>query len=404
MQKGWQFGNILGIPLYIDQSWLWIFFLFTYFNVQDFQRILPQSSTGIIWISGFSATMLLFLSVLLHELGHSIAAISQGIKVNSITLFMFGGVAAIEKESNTPENAFQIAIAGPLVSLMLFFGLKLLAEKTTFAPIFSYIIKDTSDINLVLAIFNMIPGLPLDGGQVLKAIVWKITGNPFKGVKVAAKTGQILGWIGVIYGLFMFLNTKSLSPLWTVFIGGFILDNASKYEKLSNIQEALTQIKAEDIMTRDFQIIDANMNLRTFADQYILAETWQHSSQPTYYYAVSNGRYRGLVKVEKMQFIERSQWESQTVYDLVHSLDEIVTVQEKTPLVEIINCLEINEIPTVTVLSPAETIAGIIDKGDIVKGLANKMQWNIPEQEIKRIKAEGTYPEVLPLPLLAKSM
>jgi Zn-dependent protease len=404
MQKGWQFGNILGIPLYIDQSWLWIFFLFTYFNAQDFQRILPQSSAGIIWISAFSATMLLFLSVLLHELGHSIAAISQGIKVNSITLFMFGGVAAIEKESNTPENAFQIAIAGPLVSLMLYFGLNLLAEKTAFAPIFSYIIKDTSNINLVLAIFNMIPGLPLDGGQVLKAIVWKITGSPFKGVKVAAKTGQILGWIGIIYGLFMFLNSKSLSPLWTVFIGGFILDNASKYEKLSNIQEALTQIKAEDIMTRDFQIIDANMNLRTFADQYILAETWQHSSQPTYYYAVSNGRYRGLVKVEKMQFIERSQWESQTVYDLVHSLDEIVTVQEKTPLVEIINCLENNQIPTVTVLSPAETIAGIIDKGDIVKGLANKMQWNIPEQEIKRIKAEGTYPEVLPLSLLAKSM
>lgn len=402
MQKGWQIASIFGIPIYIDQSWILIIILFTLSNAQDFKYRLPDASLPVIWGSGLSVALLLFLSVFLHELGHSVVALSQGIKVNYITLYMFGGVAAIERDPKTPGQVFQVAIAGPLVSLALFFlfgtGLKIPLDKTLF-----WILKDVSEINLVLAIFNMIPGLPLDGGQVLKSLVWKVTGNQFTGVRVAAKCGLILGWLFIAYGLYGLITTNNLTYIWTAFIGGFIANNAMRYEQVNNLQESLSQIKAENVMTQDFRVVDANMNIREFADQYIITESWQNNPLMVYY-AVSNGRYRGLVSVEDLKFIDRGEWGTKTVYDIVHSLDTIVTVQEKTSLIEIINALETNQIQRITVLSPAETISGVIDKGDIVQSLANKMGWNVPESEINRIKAEGTYPDYLQLHLMAKNL
>ncbi len=402
MQKGWQIGSIFGIPIYIDQSWIFIIILFTLSNAQEFKYRLPDASLPVIWGSGLAVALLLFLSVFLHELGHSVVALSQGIKVNYITLYMFGGVAAIERDPKTPGHVFQVAIAGPLVSLALFFlfgaGLKIPLDKTLL-----WILKDVSEINLVLAIFNMIPGLPLDGGQVLKSLVWKVTGNQFTGVRVAAKCGLILGGLFIAYGLYGLITTNNLTYIWTAFIGGFIANNAMRYEQLNKLQESLSQIKAENVMTQDFRVVDANMNIREFADKYIITESWQNNPLMVYY-AVSNGRYRGLVSVEDLKCIDRGEWGTKTVYDIVHSLDTIVTVQEKTSLVEIINALENNQIQRITVLSPAETISGVIDKGDIVKSLANKMGWNVPDTEINRIKSEGTYPDYLQLHLMAKNL
>lgn len=343
--------------------------------------------------------LLLFGSVVLHELGHSLVARSQGIKVNSITLFIFGGIASIDRESKTPGGAFKVAIAGPGVSLilcMLFYLLNRALPTSTLGQTLAF---DLASINFFLALFNLIPGLPLDGGQILKAAVWKLTGSRFQGVRWAAKTGMTLGGVAIAFGLVMILLTGDWGAIWLTLIGGFVFRNASTYDQLTTLQEALLQLLASDAMTREFRVVDANQTLRSFADEYILADT----RTPMPYYAAANGRYRGLVSIEDLQVIERSFWESETLESIVRPLSEIATVEEKSPLFEVINSLEAAQLNRLTVLSPAGAVAGVIDRGDIVRAVAKKLNLPITEAEIKQIKAEGSYPQGLQLQAIAQA-
>lgn len=398
MQAGWRIGSIFGIPLYIDPSWLIILAFFSFANGVELQQNHPKWGLALPWVTGFLIALLLFVSVLLHELGHSLVARSQGINVNSITLFLFGGIASIDRESKTPGQAFQVAIAGPIVSLILFVLLSLLAYPLPKSSPAEVLVGDLARINFVLALFNLIPGLPLDGGQVLKAAVWKVTGDRFRGIHWAARTGQILGWVAIIVGLSLSFTTTEPGFFWMALIGWFVLRNASTYDSITNLQENLLQLTAVDAMTRDFRVIDATMTLRQFADDYLLEAT-----HPQIYFAASDGRYRGLVSVEALRLVERSQWETQTIHSIVKPLDQIDTVQEKTLLVEVINRLESDKLRRITVLSPAGTLAGIIDRGDIVRAIAQKLNLSIPEAQIKRIKEEGNYPPGFPIPAIAQA-
>lgn len=397
MQAKWQIGSIFGIPLYIDPSWLIILAVFTFANEQDLQAVYPELGQTLAWGLGFLTAILLFGSVLLHELGHSLVARSQGIKVSSITLFLFGGIASIDRESPTPGLALQVAIAGPAVSLTLFALLTAIAYPLPDSSTAQFLVKDIASINLVLALFNLIPGLPLDGGQILKAVVWKIKGDRFQGVHWAARTGKILGWTAIILGVIF--STYSFSFLWFALIGWFVVRNATTYDRITNIQEILLQLTAADGMTRDFRVIDADMTLRQFADDYIL----QAAEKPQIYFAASDGRYRGLVSVEEFRGVERSQWEIQTVHSIVKPLNEIDTVEEKTTLAQAIVRLQNDRLPRVTVLSPAGTVAGILDRGDILRAMAQKLNINISEGEIKRLKEEGSYPPGLPIFAIAEA-
>ncbi len=396
MQANRQIGSLFGIPLFLDPSWFLILAFVTIVNALD---LYPKFGLVLGWSGGLVMALLLFGSVILHELGHSLVARSQGIKVNSITLFIFGGVASIDRESKTPSEAFQVAIAGPAVSLTLF-GLFYLVTQALPTPSLAQVLAlDLARINLVLALFNLIPGLPLDGGQVLKAAVWKLTGNRFQGVRWAAKTGKVLGGLAIALGLVLVLLTGQWSAIWMTLIGGFVFRNATAYDQLTNLQEALLQVVASDAMSRDFRVVDANQTLRSFADEYILTDT----QTPRPYYAAANGRYRGLVAIEDLHFVERSRWETEILESIVRPLSEIPTVEEKTSLVEVINSLEARQLKRLTVISPAGAIAGVIDRGDIVRAVAKKLNLPIPDAEIKRIKAEGTYPPGLQLPAIAKA-
>jgi Zn-dependent protease/predicted transcriptional regulator len=336
---------------------------------------------------------------LLHELGHSLVARSQGIKVNSITLFLFGGIAAIEEESKTPAQAFQVAIAGPLVSIILFILLRLLVIVLPDASPVSMMVGDLARINLVVALFNMIPGLPLDGGQVLKAVLWQITGNRFQAVHWAAKAGQILGYGAIALGFVVdFLTRELVTGLWIALLGWFAVRNANTYDNMTTLQESLLKVVATDAMTRDYRVVDADQTLRSFADLYLLETT-----PLQIYFAASDGRYRGLVSIDDLRLIERSQWETQTLHTIARPLTEIPTVAESTSLAEVINKLENQQLPRITVLSPAGAVAGVIDRGDIVRAVAQKLNLRITEAEIKRIKEEGSYPPGLQLGGLAKS-
>ncbi len=395
MQTNWRIGSLFGIPLFLDPLWFVILGLATL----NFGVAYQEWGTIIAWSAGMVMALLLFGSVLLHELGHSLAARSQGIKVNSITLFLFGGIAAIEEESKTPGKAFQVAIAGPLVSIGLFFLLSLATVIIPDISPISVMVGDLARINLILALFNLIPGLPLDGGQVLKAALWQVTGNRFQAVHWAARAGQILGYSAIALGFAVdFLTRELVLGLWIALLGWFGVRNASSYDRVTTLQETLVKVVAADAMTREFRVVDADQTLRSFADSYLLDTT-----APGVYFAASDGRYRGMVAIDDLRLVERSEWETRTLQSIVHPLTEIPTVIESTSLAEVINQLENEQLPRITVLSPAGAVAGVIDRGDIVRGLAQKLNLRISDQEIKRIKEEGSYPAGLQLGVIAKS-
>ena len=401
MKPGWQVGSIFGIPLLIDTSWFIILALFTWSYGLSLQQQ-PGYDPVTAWVTGFVLSLALFGSVLLHELGHSLVARSQGIKVNSITLFLFGGVASIDRESKTPGQAFQVAIAGPAVSFALFLLLALLTRGLADNTPPHLVASTLSGINLALALFNMIPGLPLDGGQVLKAAVWKATGSRIKGLRWAARAGQVLGWVAIALGVLLYLQSPAngFDALWIGLIGWFVINNASSYSRVSDVQEAVGGLQAAAVMTREFRVVDAKLTLQAFNENYIQ----QESGIAPAFFASSDGRYRGMIKPEDLQETERSLWETTTLNDIVHPLLEIPSVAETAPLSDVIDQLETQELRSITVLSPAGAVAGMIDRGDIVRAVVEKLKVPVPDALINRIKEEGTYPPGLPLGAIAKSL
>jgi Zn-dependent protease len=401
MRGQWQIGSFFGIPFYLDTSWFIIVGLVSLANATEInQQILGNNQIWLGGVLGLLLALLLFASVLLHELGHSLAARTQGITVNSITLFLFGGVAAIERESKTPLGAFWVAIAGPLVSFALFIIFWTMGNLGQQWLIVRYFGQNLGQINLFLGLFNLIPGLPLDGGQILKALVWKLSGDRLVGVRWAARSGQGIGLIGVALGLISLFVIGDAGGAWLALVGWFVWRNANAYERTSNLQSGLKMIRATEVMTREFRVVNANLTLREFAETYLL----QGNQNLVPYYAASDGRYRGLVRVNLLQDIERSEWDWLTLQDIAIPLTESPHVGENSNLVEIINQLERSGDRALTVLSPAAAVAGVIDRGDVVKAIVTQQGLPIPEAEIKRIKQEAVYPSYLPLVNLAKSL
>ncbi|NES84410.1 MAG: site-2 protease family protein, partial [Moorea sp. SIO2B7] len=264
-------GNLFGIPFYVNPSWFLVLALVTF----DFGGDLTNFSglSGVLpWFLGFVTALLLFASVLAHELGHSFVAIQQGIEVKSITLFLFGGLASLEKESKSPLEAFLVAIAGPAVSLLLFALLYSVQANANLASSLASIVGLLASINLALALFNLIPGLPLDGGNILKALVWQVTDNPHKGVLFASRVGQFFGWGGIIYGVLPILLYGSFNGIWFALIGLFLLQNAGMSAQSAMVQDQLDGLTAEDAVIANSPIVFADLSLREFANEYIIGK------------------------------------------------------------------------------------------------------------------------------------
>ncbi len=407
MDGKWKIGSLLGIPFYINSSWFLILGLITLSNVQEINiRGLAGNSWWLEWLAGLFLSLFLFISVLSHELGHSLVAYSQGINVKSITLFLFGGVAIIEKESEKPTEAFLIAIAGPLVSLslsILLFTLKHIIfssqEASLLYPLSFYVLENIARMNFVLGIFNLIPGLPLDGGQIVKAIVWKLKDDYFIGVRFASICGRVIGWLGIMLGSFIILLTGSLGGFWIVIVGWFILRNANNYGRISQLQKSFFEITASDVMTNNFRVVNANLALSEFINKY-------HDQKPhgIAYFAASEGRYRGLLLNKDLKKFEHNNNSDYLLRDIVRPLNAISSVEEKSLLIEVIDKLEESEEYYITVLSPAGSVVGIIDRGDVVKKIASHNNLPISDDEIKYIKENGEYPSYLQLSAISKTI
>lgn len=393
MQVGWRIGNLFGIPLFFDSSWFILILWAIYVNSQDYQ----ESRLFLFWGTGLVVAILLFCSVVFHELGHSLVAISQGINVNSITLFRFCRVVLIERDYRTPGEAFQVAIARPLVSLVLFFLLGLTSLLFPTSSLIGELINKVAEINLILGIVNIMPVLPLDGGQVLKAVVWKITGSHFIGIRLAAKIGKCLGWLGISLGLIIVFTNRDYNVFLIALIGWFALGNARIYQHITDLQLALINIKAVEVMNKNFRVVNADLTLSQFANKYLL-KSYKFST----YFATSMGRYLGLVSTDAIPYIEKSYRDTQTLRMIICPLNHMLNVLEKASLLEVINKMEFHQQQQITVLSPAGAVAGIIDKSDIVRGIAKYLKLNISEAEIKLVKTEGSYPLGMKLEAIAK--
>lgn len=365
-------GNLFGIPFYIHPSWFFVLGLVTLSYSSGLAAQFPQLGAALSVVLGLLTALLLFGSVVAHELGHSFVALRQGIDVKSITLFIFGGLASLEKESETPAEAFWVAIAGPLVSLLLFGMLAGVGIAIAPSGPIAAILGVLASVNLALALFNLIPGLPLDGGNILKALVWKITGNPYKGVVFASRVGQIFGWIAIASGLLPILLSGSFANVWNLLVGFFLLQNAGNAAQFARVQEKLTGLTAADAVTSDSPIVSAHLTLREFADQRILG--WQNWSR--FLVTDDNGQLVGAVSVDNLRSIPTALWSETQIAEVMRPIEQLVTVKSDQSLMDAVQLLEQRKLSTLAVIRDNGVLVGLLEKAAIVNLLYKKAQAN----------------------------
>jgi len=364
-------GNLFGIPFYINLSWFIILALMTLSYGDNLGSQFPQLGLGLSLFLGLIAALLLFASVLAHELGHSFVAIKQGIQVKSITLFLFGGLAGLDQEAKTPAGAFWIAIAGPLVSLLLFLGLHFIGSYLLVTGALSALVNLLAYVNLALAIFNLIPGLPLDGGNILKALVWKITGNQYQGTVFASRAGQVLGLIGISLGFLpLFISGGSLN-FWTILIGWFLFSNAGVLAKDATLRNKLSGFTAEDALVNQNSVVSQDISLRTFVNDYIIGKP------PIQQFLVTNeaGKLVGQISGDDLKPIPTAQWPLTHIEMVMKSVEFDTIIDAKQSLLEVVTLLEQQQLNQVPVVRNG-VLVGFIEKASIRRLLDKPLQAN----------------------------
>ncbi|MDJ0570548.1 MAG: site-2 protease family protein [Pleurocapsa sp. MO_192.B19] len=360
-------GNLFGIPFFINPSWFFVLGLVTWSYGSNLTRF-PELTGVMPWFLGLIAALLLFSSVLAHELGHSFVAISQGIPVKSITLFIFGGLATLEKESETPFQAFSVAIAGPIVSVLLYVVFSFMAAFLPLSLPLKAIISLVAYINLVLALFNMIPGLPLDGGNVLKSIVWKITGNPNKGIIFAGRVGQVIGWLAISLGLLSVLGISQAGSIWTLLIGAFLLRNAGFAAQSATVQDKLSQYTAQDAIIPDSPIVSNNLTVREFVNDNVIGkERWKK-----FLVVDENQQLTGELAIEDLKQIPTSQWNQVYLRELVKPVPEVNLIPANTSLLEVAQLIETQNARELVVVGESGQALGLLEKASIIELMAKE--------------------------------
>ncbi|CAG0947767.1 Putative zinc metalloprotease Rip3 [Anaerolineae bacterium] len=311
-------GRILGIPLGLDYSWFLIFALVTWSLAGSyFPGQYPGWGTGLYWAIGLATSLLFFASVVLHELGHSVIALRNGIPVRSITLFIFGGVAQIGREPGSPGVEFRVAIAGPIVSFALagLFG-ALGWFAASFAPL-AALATYLAYINASLGLFNLIPGFPLDGGRVFRAIVWRVTHSFRRATEIAGAAGNLFAWLFIFWGVWQMFDGNFAGGLWIAFIGWFLQNAATASVQQMTLERLLTGHTVGEIMTRECPTVAPEVTLEQLVHDHIL------TTGRRFFPVARAGRVEGLLTLHHVKEISRDRWATTTV------------AQAMTPLVQL---------------------------------------------------------------------
>ena len=373
MEAQIKLGRIFGVEIGLHYSWLIIALLIAFSLAGHFGAAHPDWGRGVIWGMAIITAFLFFAAIVAHELSHAMVARRRGLPVRSITLFALGGVAQLEKEPEDAKTEFLVSIVGPIASAVIGFVCLLLAwalgwtmmpEPAT--PLMAMLVW-LGYINIGLAIFNMLPGFPMDGGRVLRALIWWYTGSAQRATRVASLTGQVFAFAFIIFGIYRFFGGAGFSGLWMAFIGWFLLNAAKAAYARQELTERLRGVRVGDLMTLDCTVVDGNDNLQTFVHDYLL-----HTGRRCFLVA-EQGVVTGLITPNEVKGIPKARWPYTTVYDVMRPLEQLRTVTPETPVseaLEIIGRDDINQLPALA----NGRLEGMISRDQILRYLLTRAE------------------------------
>ncbi len=374
MLGSFRIGKIAGIEIDINVSWIVILVLLTVSLATGwFPLLYPGWSTATYWVVSFISALLLFVSVLLHELAHSLVARRSGLPVKNITLFIFGGVSNIEQEPKSPGVEFRMAFVGPLTSLLIgaVCYLLLLPLRGTHSPL-EGILFYLAVMNILLGLFNLIPGFPLDGGRVLRSIVWKITGSLARATRVASLSGQVIAYLFIFWGIWQLFGGDVLNGIWLGFIGWFLLSAAQSANTQVVLQSALRGITVSEVMNPTPPTVPANISLQKLTDEYFLPHGLRCA-------LVTQGdRLAGLITLGDIRHVPREQWGYIPVSQAMIPAERLHVVSPQQSLNDVLPLMagrDVNQLPVVQNGVPV----GIVSRDSVMRYL-----------EVRRSLGQGT--------------
>ena len=356
--------KVFGIEIRLDFSWFIVFALFAYyFGFNYFPAVLPDVNGGIIAVVTIITVILFFSSVLIHEISHSLVAKSKGTPVERITLFLFGGMAQIEKESETPMSEFVMAIAGPVASFLLAIIFGVIWYLTGQYELIREPVRYLTIINILLGVFNMLPGYPLDGGRVLRSIIWKVTDNLKKATLIASTTGRVIGFLIIAVGIYFFFTGNFLNGVWLAFIGWFLQSSARMGYRQLVFETSIKGIKVADVMNDDIVLIEKDISLQELKDEYFMR--YRFGRFPVVE-DLRSKRFIGIISLHDIKSIERQRWPEVRVGDIVKTVTENEKVNMSMEISEAIKKMGKSGLGHLVIMSENK-LKGIITKSDVMR-------------------------------------
>ena len=363
MRGSFVIGRIRGIDIEINFSWLLIFALMTYMLATSYFPLnYPDWGPALWWLLGASAALLLFASVLLHELCHSLVSVSLGLPVKRITLFIFGGVAQIEGEPDEPMKELKIALAGPAMSIVLGIVFLLLAGVLAAAGTPQYVsvlFGYLGTINLMLAVFNLVPAFPLDGGRVLRAILWHFKGDMQGATRIAASAGGAVGYTLIFLGIFLVLAGNLANGIWMAFIGWFIAQAAQSSYQQMLLSDIFTKIPVRDFMTTQVVIVDYFISVQDLVDKYFYKHKY------AFFPVRQQDQITGIVSLNNVRNLPQADWPRTTVGRIVTPLQENLIVRPDEAVAAVMNKLFANGVGRVLVMEGSQLL-GLVSRTDVL--------------------------------------
>ena len=375
MRANFRIGRIFGIEIGIHYSWLLIAILIVFSLSDHFRSTNAAWGHNTIWVLSVITSLLFFVTLLTHEMAHALFARFRGIKVKSIVLFALGGVTDIERDATDAKTEFWMGLVGPLTSAVLGMISLGIASATGWShsaapsnPFLAAIVW-LGYINLTLAVFNMIPCFPLDGGRVMRGLIWGITGDGDRAMRIAVKTGQFIAGCFIILGILSFFGGSGFGGLWIAFIGWFLMNSAKESFASAQLQEFMRGVKVGDIMTRDCPKVAGNKNLRDFVDEDLL-----HSGNRCFL-VMENEQVAGLITPHEIKTVSKSLWPLKTIDQVMRPINQILSISSDTPLIQAIEAMTKEDFNQLPVLINGK-LSGILSRSDVLRFLQSHIELN----------------------------
>ncbi len=399
----WEVGKIRGIPLRIHPSWFLVFLYFTLSAKDQLETLLDgQVSILNVWLIGILTSLFLFFSVLLHELAHSFVAIGEGIKVRNITLFFLGGMANLEKECTTSKGSLKIAISGPIVSLLLAFSMILLSNILLGSNvIFSNLFRQVGSLNFLIGAFNLLPIIPLDGGVILKSLIWYFTGSKRVGIKVAIASARFISYLTVFIGVTLLISSRFYLAFCFLIIGLFLFSSSKSQSQIIQIQKVLSEISVNQVCSRSYRVFEDDLPVKVLSENSL---TKDNTSNEEWILLCREGRWVGYLTKNILKNITVQNWDKIFLYEFASPIDELPSIDEKESLFKAILKIERTKDARLLVLSVSGLPIGTLDRVDIGKAVLKKIGLNLPDQLLRTARKANIYPIGLNLHNIAKSM